>query len=527
MRKLILALVGALLAVSPAVAQDRVLPAPRVDNSGNLKFQNGPTLGTWSGGTWKPAGEGSALAIKPPTGTVTRSLAERATDVIYAVDYGVTCNGPQGTDQTSAIMAATNAAVALGGRDVVFPPGVCRINTAISGPSKTRWVSRSGTVFYFHPTMTSSFNIGGQNRGLVFDGVNDILIDGITFRGAGSSTLTCAATCPNIYSTVFRFANNVVIRNSVFEDFGFDTTMGTTYPGLLVFAGSNYLIDNVTIQRTSGDNLAFSNGTRDVVVRNSRFSLSTADSALVCSIGGINHTYHNNFVSGTEGNIAPVIVMDRCSNWTVNNNVIYGANLGQAIRVARYVNTPETNRDFTISGNVIQRSHTAISVESSATTQGSYTEAGGGRFAVTGNTIINPVAIGIAIVDSEVGTITGNTISRPPDTGILVTGYAAGVNTGSLTVSGNTIAGAGGAYGIRQLAAGGTLTPISVGTNFVSGMTTPYALANGNSPQTIPYGTPASSSATCPQSQIYGMDASYLYLCAGTNALKRVPLSSF
>ncbi len=466
-------------------------------------------------------------AYAVPGGTIARSARQRATDVIYAVDFGVTCDGLTGADQTAAIMAATNAAVALGGRDVVFPPGTCRIRSYMVLPSKTRWVSRSGTVFYLDPAMTTGYSVANYTRAIVFDAVSEILIDGLTFQGAGIGSFPCPAVCTRAVNIVFRNTNHVTIRNTVIQDFGWATTADIPAAGIQVFGGHNYLIDNVTIQRTSGDNLAFSNGVYNVEVRGSTFAASTGDSALVCTIGGYNHNYHGNRISGTEENVAPVIVMDRCWNWAIANNQVYGGNVGQGIRVARYEDTGETNHDFTISGNVISRSAQAISVETAATKQGSQATAGGGRFSITGNTIINPTATGIVVADSEVGTITGNVISRAPENGILIAAYTSGVNTGTLAVSGNTIASDGGTYGIRQLSAGGKLTPIALGGNVVTGATIPYSLADGNSPQVIPYGTPPSSSVRCAQSQIFSMDASYLYLCAGTNALKRVPLSSF
>jgi hypothetical protein len=416
---------------------------------------------------------------------------ERASDIIYAVDYGVKCDGA--TDDAAAIMAATNKAASLR-RDVILPAGTCRILNVMAPPSHTHWRSYGGTTIYLDPAMTTGHPVGGTRNGIAFDGVSDILFDGIVFKGGGPATAPCPAPCPSSPRVIFQRVSNVRIRDTTFRDFGHNAkdSAGNSVAyiqGLLAFAGSDWLIDKSSFVNNSGDGLAFSDGVTNVEVRGSTFA-NNGDSALVCTIGGAHHNYHGNYITGQEGNISPIVVMDSCSKWSVLNNQVLGYTTGQGIRVARYFDRVHVNQDFTIAGNTVIGSATGISVEASASKQGANgTSAGGGRFAVTGNTVVNAASTGIAVSDSEVGTVTGNTVVGAPNDGIVVIAYAAGVKTGSLAISGNTIQG--GTYGIRQFATGGSLTPSAVGQNVIVDAATPYALLAANTPPTLPFRTPA------------------------------------
>ncbi len=54
MNRIVLALAAALLAVAPAIAQNRVLPNAEVDTSGNVRFRGGPELGKMIDGVFTP-----------------------------------------------------------------------------------------------------------------------------------------------------------------------------------------------------------------------------------------------------------------------------------------------------------------------------------------------------------------------------------------------------------------------------------------------------------------------------------------
>lgn len=68
------------------------------------------------------------------TGSTTiRSLADRFSYVIWAVDYGVVADG--GTDNTAALQRAVTAACAAFGKTVILPNGFIRVNGTITIPS--------------------------------------------------------------------------------------------------------------------------------------------------------------------------------------------------------------------------------------------------------------------------------------------------------------------------------------------------------------------------------------------------------
>ncbi|CAM3026280.1 hypothetical protein JHFBIEKO_3089 [Methylobacterium mesophilicum] len=469
----------------------------------------------------------SGMSVTATGGSVARTQAARATDAVQVVDYGAKCDGT--TDDAAAIIAATNvAAVTLGGRDVVFPAGTCRLLNFIAPPSNTRWVSRSETTIYLDPAMKTGHPIGGQSHGIAFDGVSNILIDGITFAGGGTARAsTCTKTsCPNL---IAQNTSNVVIRNATIRDFGSPAAYSQ---GLLVFGGHDWLVDHSAIINTSGDNLAFSNASYNVEVRNSTFNNSFGDSALVCTIGGYNFNFHDNHI--TQGSQpakpqVPVIVMDRCHAWQISNNQITGTPnasgvaAGQGIRVARYADTPETNHDFTIIGNTITGTDTAISVEASGTVQGSQSVPGGGRFAVVGNTSTGANTC-IQINNSEMGAVSGNACTGVALYGLLEIAYAG--KTGSLAIGTNTFVGTGasGSFGVRQLGSGGTITPSAVAPQFATNFAVNYALDASNAPIILPVVTRSASAACTPGELSLNAAGNALQACVAHGSVKSVPV---
>lgn len=418
---------------------------------------------------------------------------------LQALDFGVKCDGT--TDDSAAILSATKEAVRLGGRDVSFPPGRCLIKTFMLPPSHTHWVSRGGTVFIFDPAMS----LGGTSKAAIaFENVSDILIDGLTFQGNGPKTLPCQDGCIGSPGLRAINASNVIIRNSTFRDFG-NLTRGNNgrqlayVQGFVAFGGKSWLIENSRFIDNSGDGIAWSNGTDRVEVRASYFWGNDDSSGPVCTIGGKNFNIHDNEVRQRQGNSAPLIVMDRCTNWKISRNRIYGAayspgqQTGQAIRVARYTleSSKFVNRDFSIVGNLIVGTDTAISVEASGTVQAGFTDSntgqiwpdvsvpGGGRFAVVGNTSIGARTC-IQISDSEAGSISDNMCSGVANTGLLLVSYK--TTTGSLAIGPNTFLGPGttvaGSIGVRQLAAGGGITSVALAPQSITGFQTPMVLVD-------------------------------------------------
>ncbi|MGU3469352.1 hypothetical protein ACLBXO_31430 [Methylobacterium sp. C33D] len=543
-KRLMAAAVALFTAVLP-VRADQILDARWFDNNGRATLPGGPTLGTYQNGKITSqsnaiqiqgtgsAGKLSETCFKVAGSPICRQQRDRWTDnQVQAADFGVKCDGI--TDDGNAILDATNLAAGLGGRNLVFPSGICRLLTHIEPASNTRWVSRGGTTIYLDPAMATGYQIGGRASGISFDGVSNILIDGITFAGGGQSAPTSSCTTTSCPRVIAQNTSNVVIRNSTFRDFG--PTGSPAVQALLVFGGHDWLVDNSTFKNSTSDNLAFSNGTYNVEVRGSTFANSMSDSALVCAIGGYNFNFHDNYIiQGQQayqshlGLQPPVVVMDRCHNWQISNNQIIGTPdtnggiTGQGVRVARYADTTDTNHDFTISNNTIFGTYIAISVESAGTVQGSQSVPGGGRFSVTANTALGP-AICMQVTAVEMGSINGNACMGVTGTGLLQIAYSG--NTGSLAIGTNTFIGKGvsGSFGIRQLAAGGTITPSAMAPQMVSGFTTNYALDPSNIPLALPVKTRGSTGACTPGEINLKADGPALEACAAFGTIKSAPL---
>ena len=73
---------------------------------------------------------GNTLPVKATGSTTARALAARFSDVINVKDYGATGDGV--TDDTAAIQAAHDAAVAAGGGVVAFPQGAYKCDTGLA-----------------------------------------------------------------------------------------------------------------------------------------------------------------------------------------------------------------------------------------------------------------------------------------------------------------------------------------------------------------------------------------------------------
>lgn len=450
----------------------------------------------------------SGNCVQVADGSVCRAQRVGRTDSeVQATDFGVKCDGT--TDDSDAILSATNAAVRLGGLGVVFPTGRCLLRNFILPPSRTHWVAYGETVIIFDPAMP----LGGKSRAAIaFENVSDIIIDGLTFEGNGRKTLPCQSGCAGSPHIQAINASNITIRNSTFRDFG-DLTQGSDgkqlayVQGLVAFGGKRWLVENSRFINNSGDGAAWSNGTDGVEVRESYFSGNGDSSGPVCTIGGSNFNIHHNEIHQRRGNTAPIIVMDRCNNWKIDRNRIYGVanpsgrQTGQGIRVARYTleSSAFANHDFSITGNAIHGTETAISVESSGTLQAGYTDAntgqiwpavrvpGGGRFAVVGNTSTGAGTC-IQISDSEAGSISGNTCSKVADTGLLLISYTS--MTGSFVIGRNTFSGLGsapaGSFGVRQLAAGAAISPVAMTPQSITGFRTPMALIDDKTLAVLP-----------------------------------------
>ena len=133
MKKLILALC---FLASPALAANYSSPI----------FNNVTVTGTASTGTI------SGMSLYATGGSTTRTLAAHFSDVIYARDRGVKCDGV--TADTAAINAITQNLAS--NTEVIFPPGTCVFLSTLTWRTNNSSIigsGRSATIFniLIHP----------------------------------------------------------------------------------------------------------------------------------------------------------------------------------------------------------------------------------------------------------------------------------------------------------------------------------------------------------------------------------------
>jgi hypothetical protein len=133
----------------------------------------GTTAGTVAeGDKVAQLGAGSTVRVAPSNAsTVERSLRDRFREVFHVDDYGAVgdWNGTTGTDDTAAIQAAINAAVAAGGGVVRFGAGKkYRLNTRNSAAADTVGVKPTHFLRVGSGNTTSGF--GSTSMCLLFDG---------------------------------------------------------------------------------------------------------------------------------------------------------------------------------------------------------------------------------------------------------------------------------------------------------------------------------------------------------------------
>lgn len=393
---------------------------------------------------------------------------------VNARDFGVLADNLN--DDGPALANAATYAASIGA-ELLLPWGTIRILTGFAAPTGSRWrgSANAGTIIRLDPS-ASFVSGGGVEATILFNGLSNVSLTNILFLGPGESSAAHGSGGGQAYTytrVVFVGTSFVRIQDCIFVSFGKLTTPTIYAHGLLFFGGANIQIARCRFETTSGDGLAFSNGANQVSVHDCTF-INNQDSCIVGTIGCYNLDFSNNYCEKPTGdNVEPNIVMDRCWGWTVGHNRI--RNGAQGVRVARYGDTSELNRDFTIVANVIEGCSSGISVESASTVQGSFTSTGGTRWCVVGNTV-SSANNGIVIANSETGIVSGNTVDGD-DHGVIVIGYSG--TTGNIALSGN--AARGGNYGIRELSAGGSMIPNSISGNVVYGGSSvaPYQLIPG------------------------------------------------
>ena len=117
------------LALAPnaqALAFDRVLPRPRIEDNGDVRLSHDLKIdrtGRFQGGKFRPPGAGDDLIVSPGTSAYGQPLSRRLGKTVYASDDGVICDGT--TNITAQTQFAIARAIAKGGTELVFPPGIC------------------------------------------------------------------------------------------------------------------------------------------------------------------------------------------------------------------------------------------------------------------------------------------------------------------------------------------------------------------------------------------------------------------
>lgn len=192
------------------------------DNAGIVEFKH-------SGGVWSPI---------------------QVTTNLYAATYGMICDGIGGTDNTTALSNALDAAIAINAK-LILPPGFCRVNSAISKTLTGSQVlvlagaGQENTVLHFpnatHGLAFAYVTSGWWPRGASFDGnmvqLQDFTITTTQVGAFNALTIACNGLHgrPQPASTAIR---NVTIRGNL-------NTQGWGV-GSLMDACYGTLIDNVT-----------------------------------------------------------------------------------------------------------------------------------------------------------------------------------------------------------------------------------------------------------------------------------------
>lgn len=232
-----------------AAAQQAALDAEAAVSAAGIA--GGDTLVTPLGTTTAQTLKVIAAGLAPYTatgGTTPRSPADRATDVLNALEFGAKCDGT--TDDTAAINAALVAAGAyvmtgtgVTGAAVTLPRGACLISGTLNMPAQTTLRGAggngwgSGTVITRAGTVGTAIQMNGANSsvehlqvsfsGTVTSGtaikslgpansIHDVFLsgvwDGITVEATTPGTGASANRIWNVYVSVIR--NRGIVFNS-------------------------------------------------------------------------------------------------------------------------------------------------------------------------------------------------------------------------------------------------------------------------------------------------------------------------
>jgi len=238
----------------------------------------------------------SQNTITSYAGSIPRSLSSRFTDVVNVLDFGVVGDGV--SVNITGIQNAINAAI---NPIVIFPQGTYNIPGQITIPPRAK-IQGYNAVIKQTSSNTTTFSISGAKN---------IIIDGITFNGRGSSDTSVVDVIPggtNAKAVGIRFTgetSNVTIRNCTFNNF---KNAGVLFTG----GGSAIEIDNNAFYGTSSVDPIKTNYQYGIGI----YSNTTED---IVNTYVKDVTITNNIFSGTNQG---VVINAPCYFGDVSNNII-------------------------------------------------------------------------------------------------------------------------------------------------------------------------------------------------------------
>jgi hypothetical protein len=142
---------------------------------------------------------GSSLVGYMPAGTgaVARTAQDKMLESVSVRDFGA-ASAADPTATTTALAAAISFVTALGGGDVIFPPGDFRINGILTLPGKVRLVGQgagrvdqpvqvAATTLSWYGGATEMVRVGYQGATVVNGGIEGIRLDGRALATRGLS----------------------------------------------------------------------------------------------------------------------------------------------------------------------------------------------------------------------------------------------------------------------------------------------------------------------------------------------------
>jgi len=162
-----------------------------------------------------PIGTTSESVVVATGSSASRSLGDRFGEVFHVEDYGAVgdWNGTTGTDDTAAIQAAINAAVAAGGGIVRFGANKkYRLNTRSSASAD--WGGTKNTHFLRVGSGSNSSGFGSTSMRLLFDGQNATLHATNFVDGQTNDIIYTFCRFQEICFRDFKFSRNDWITSS-------------------------------------------------------------------------------------------------------------------------------------------------------------------------------------------------------------------------------------------------------------------------------------------------------------------------